>query len=107
MRFVHRLFPMALIGAVVSWQPPAASAAWNFEENGPHRVKKTTEVTITPKETRSLAPKEGVAFARPVTPRPAEPPVGSRSLSPKEGVAFARPVGPIAPESAGSVLATD
>lgn len=82
MRFVHRLLPMALIGAVLSWLPPTASAGWNFEENGPHRVKKATEVTITPKEPRSLAPKKGVAFARPVAPRAPEPPASQLGKAP-------------------------
>lgn len=82
MRFVRRLFPMALIGAVLSWLPPTASAGWNFEENGPYRVKKASEVTITPKEARSLAPKQGVASARPVAPRATEPPASQLGQAP-------------------------
>jgi hypothetical protein len=97
MRFAHRLFPMALVAAIVSGLPLAASAAWRFEENGPYRVKKAEAVDITPKETRSLAPKPGVALARPVAPRAPEPPVGARSMAPKKGVAFARPIAPRGP----------
>jgi len=90
------MFSMALIGAVVSWLPLAASAAWNAEDGGPHREHRVDAVPTgdMAKEPRSMAPKPGVAMQRPVGPAPAEPPVGTRSLAPKSGVAFTRPVGP-------------
>lgn len=97
MRFARRLFPIALIAAVVPGLPLTASAAWRFEENGPYRVRKAEVIHITPKEARSLAPKPGVAFARPVAPRAPEPRVGARSMAPKKGVAFARPIAPRGP----------
>jgi hypothetical protein len=93
MRFVRRSYALALIGAVVSWQPLAASAAWNFEKNGPHRIEDAAPAGA-PQGERSLAPKPTVAMARPVAPSEAGPPEGVRSLAPKKGVAFARPVGP-------------
>lgn len=87
MRFIRRL-SLALIASAVLWPPLVASAAWRFEENGPYRVDKDREVAITPKDTRSLAPKAGVAMPWPVAPRVAEPPVGTRSLAPKAWVAM-------------------
>lgn len=95
MRFGRHLSSIALIGAMVSWLPLAASAAWNAEDGGPHREHRVdAPPTGTPTEARSMAPKPGVAMERPVTPGAGEPPVGSRSLAPKKGVAFQRPVGP-------------
>lgn len=64
MRFLHRVVPVMLIGAVALGAPIVASAAWNFGNNGPHRVK-AAEPEGPPQEERSLAPKSGVAFARP------------------------------------------
>jgi len=104
MRFAHRVFSMALIGAIVSWLPLAASAAWNAEESGPHREHRVDAApTGTPTEARSMAPKASVAMERPVTPRAAEPPLGTRSMAPKRGVAFTRP---IAPAGVGSTSET-
>ena len=93
MRFAHRLCSVALIGAFVSWQPLAASAAWNFEKSGPHRIREAVPAG-PPEDTRSLAPKAAVAMPRPVAPHEPDPPKGVRSLAPKKGVAFTRPVGP-------------
>jgi len=95
MRFARRVCSMVLVGATVSWMPLAASAAWNAEDGGPHREHRMDSApTGTPKEARSMAPKPGVAMARPVAPGPAEPPVGARSMAPKSGVAFTRPIAP-------------
>jgi len=109
MRFVHRVFSMALV-SVVAWLPLTASAAWNAEDAGPHREHRVdaTPTGETAKEPRSMAPKPGVAVQRPVRPAPAEPPVGTRSLAPKSGVAFSRPVGPAGEASASETpLASD
>lgn len=96
MRFARHLSSMALIGAIVSWLPHAASAAWDAEDGGPHREHRVDATpTGQPTEARSMAPKPGVAMQRPVTPPSSgEPRVGTRSLAPKKGVAFQRPIGP-------------
>lgn len=94
MRFAHRLLSMALVGAVVSWLPLTASAAWDAEDGGPHREHRVDAPPAgPPQETRSMAPKDGVAMKREVGPRAAEPPTGVHSMAPKPGVAFTRPIG--------------
>lgn len=95
MRFAHRVFSMALVGAVASGLPLVASAAWNAEDGGPHREHRVDAAPVgsDSAEPRSMAPKSGVAMQRPVAPAPAEPPSGTRSLAPKSGVAFTRPIG--------------
>jgi len=110
MRFAHRLFSMALVGAVASGLPLVASAAWNAEDGGPHREHRVdaTPIGNDSAEPRSMAPKPGVAMQRPIAPAPAEPPSGTRSLAPKSGVAFTRPIGQPGSASASEApLASD